>query len=407
MISELRELIGRVEPIIEEEEVPSWRSTGRVLSRDVYAPMDVPPRRKSIYDGYAVRGLDTQGAPIKLRLVGSVNVGEMPRFEVRPGECAYVGTGAYLPDGADAVVPKEYSEVFGDYVVVNRVVKPGENIDEVGSYVKRGELLMRRGYVITAIDAAALPLLGVGSVHVYRRLRVYLIITGNELVVPREPEDVVRAMLEGKVVESTGRLIEEYIASRMPYAEVVGKVIIPDDPAELREHIARGLALADMIITTGGTGPGGLDYAYEATESLGPLTYLKGLRMRPGRPTGVALFKGKVVINLSGHPISSLNGLISVVEPIARRMSNVSRGLPEPRIVAKLGMDELGGEDLMRQYRVRVTRTGDGYSVEVLLKHGSSHVETLIMADGLVNLEPGRRLRKGDPVEVFLIREIT
>ncbi|WP_243679030.1 hypothetical protein [Vulcanisaeta distributa] len=138
---ELEELTNAISTLslIDEERVPVWESMGRVLSRDVVVPIDVPPRPKAAYDGYAVRSQDVSKAPIRLRLVGYVRIGEVSSIEVGPMETAYVTTGAYLPSGADAVVPEEFVDVVSDNeVVINKPVKPWENVDPAGDFARRG-----------------------------------------------------------------------------------------------------------------------------------------------------------------------------------------------------------------------------------------------------------------------------
>ena len=121
------------------------------------------------------------------------------------------------------------------------------------------------------------------------------------------------------------------------------------------------------MITTGGTGPSGVDYVYEVTRSLKPQAYVRGLRMRPGRPTGIAvLSSNKVIINLSGHPISTLNAFTIIVKEVIKQMAGVKVDMPEPRVNASLVKGQLGDEEFARQYRVRVTRRGNEYLIEAV-----------------------------------------
>lgn len=143
-LEELTNAIGALSAI-DEEKVPVWESMGRVLSRDVVVPIDIPPHPKAAYDGYAVRSQDTSKAPTRLRLVGYVHIGEVPSIEVGPMETAYVTTGAYLPSGADAVVPEEFVDVVSNNeVVINKPVKPWDNVDPAGDFARRGEAALRR-----------------------------------------------------------------------------------------------------------------------------------------------------------------------------------------------------------------------------------------------------------------------
>ncbi|ADY01827.1 MoeA domain protein domain I and II [Vulcanisaeta moutnovskia 768-28] len=406
---ELEELTNAVNTLstVNEEPVPVWDSMGRVLSRDIIVPIDIPPRPKVAYDGYAVRSQDITKVPTKLRFVGSVSIGEVPSIKVGPMETTYVTTGAYLPDGTDAVVPEEFVDVVGNNeVIINKAVKPWENVDPAGSFARKGEVALREGTVIMPWDIPALLELGIGEVWVRRKVRIYVIATGSELVEAREPGDVINAIVNGKVIESTASMIKDYVNMYVPYAEVIGKTIVPDNPDAIRSAILHGLDQADIVITTGGTGPSGIDYVYEVTQSLKPRAYIRGLRMRPGKPTGLAvLSNNKVIINLSGHPISTLNALTVVVNDVIKRMAGVKIGMPEPRVTAKLAKGSLGDEEIARQYRVRVRRVGNEYLIGNIPRQGSSLTHTLLMINGLVFTRRGQIIREGDYVEVLLLRE--
>ncbi|ADN50167.1 molybdopterin molybdotransferase MoeA [Vulcanisaeta distributa] len=406
---ELEELINAISTlaVVDEEKIPVWESMGRVLSRDVVVPMDIPPRPKAAYDGYAVRSQDITRVPTKLRLVGSISIGEVPSIKVGPMETAYVTTGAYLPDGADAVVPEEFVEVMGNNeVIINKSVMPWENVDPAGDFAKKGEVALREGTVIMPWDIPALLELGIGEVWVRRRVKIFVVATGSELVEVKTPDEVPNAIINGKVVESTASLVRNYIGMYVPYAEVVGRTIVPDNQEAIKNAVMNALNLADIVITTGGTGPSGVDYVYEVTKSLNPRTYIRGLRMRPGRPTGLAvLSNNKVVINLSGHPISALNAMTVIVKEVIKRLAGVKVDIAEPRVMAKLARGTLGDEEFARQYRVRVRRVGNDYVIEELPRQGSSLTHTLLTVNGLVFTRKGQIIREGDYVEVLLLRE--
>ncbi|WP_054849976.1 molybdopterin molybdotransferase MoeA [Vulcanisaeta sp. JCM 14467] len=368
---ELEELTNAINTLgmVNEELVPVWESMGRVLSRDVVTPMDIPPRPRAAYDGYAIRSQDVVKTPIKLRLVGLVHIGEVPSIKVGPMETAYVTTGAYLPDGADAVVPEEFVDVINsNEVVINKPVKPWENVDPAGDFARKGDVVLREGTVIMPWDIPALLELGVGEVWVRRRVKLFIVATGSELVEVKTPGEVLNAIVNGKVVESTASFIGNYVRMYIPYAEVVGRVIAPDDQEAIKNAIVRALDTADIVITTGGTGPSGIDYVYEVTKSLSPRIYIRGLKMRPGRPTGLAILSNnKVIINLSGHPISALNAMTFVVKEVIKRLAGVKVDIAEPRVMARLARGVLGDEEFARQYRVRVRRVGNEYVIEELL----------------------------------------
>ena len=408
MPHELEELINAINTLdmVSEESIPVWESMGRVLSRDVIAPIDIPPRPKAAYDGYAIRSQDVSKVPTKLRFVGSVSIGEVPSIKVGPMEAAYVTTGAYLPGGTDAVVPEEFVDVIGNNeVIINKAVKPWDNVDPMGDFARKGEVVLREGTVIMPWDIPALLELGIGEVWVRRRVKIFVVATGSELVEVKAPGEVLDAIINGKVVESTASFVRNYIGMYAPYAEVVGKVIVPDDQGAIRNAVMKALDVADIVITTGGTGPSSVDYVYEVTRSLNPRIYIRGLRMRPGRPTGLAVLGNKVIINLSGHPISALNAMTVVVREVIKRLAGVKVDIAEPRVMAKLARGTLGDREIARQYRVRVRRINNEYVIEELPRQGSSLTHTLLIINGLVFTRKGQIVREGDYVEVLLLRE--
>lgn len=129
-------------------------------------------------------------------------------------------------------------------------------------------------------DIPALLELGIGEVWVRRRVRIFIVATGSELIEVKAPNEVLDAIVNGKVVESTASFIGNYVRMYIPYAEVVGRTIVPDDQEAIRNAVTKALNMADIVITTGGTGPSGIDYVYEVTKSLNPRIYIRGLRMR-------------------------------------------------------------------------------------------------------------------------------
>ncbi len=279
-------------------------------------------------------------------------------------------------------------------------------MDPAGDFAKRGEVALREGTVIMPWDIPALLELGIGEVWVRRRVKIFIVATGSELVEAKAPSDVLNAIISGKVVESTASFIGNYVRMYVPYAEVVGRVIVPDDKEAIRSAITNALGAADIVITTGGTGPSGVDYVYEVTKSLNPRTYIRGLRMRPGRPTGLAVLNNnKVIINLSGHPISALNAMTVIVKEVIRKLAGVKVDIAEPRVMARLARGALGDKEFARQYRVRVKRVGGEYVIEELPRQGSSLTHTLLNVNGLVFMRSGQMAKEGDYVEVLLLRE--
>ncbi len=393
------EALGAVLPLVKTvddcEEVPTWKAVGAVLCEDLEAPWDFPPRLRAAYDGYAV---DSASTPGTFRVVARVPVGTFPEVTLGKGEAAYVTTGAYLPDGSDAVVPQEAVEVRGDTIVVKEKYTPGKNADQIGEYVRSGERLLGAGTVITELDAAALLDVAITKVKVRRRLRVGVVSTGSELIVPGDPHEAAREVLRGKVVETTGTVIRSLLP---PYVSLTGHAVVPDDYVELGSAVDRLLESSDALMLVGGTGPSEVDLFHEVAAGRGPRAYFRGLLMRPGRPTSLAVVGDKPIVGLSGHPVSAIHGYFRVVEPLLERMAGVARPPPRPFVHARLGSDVDAQMDLM--LRVALRWEGDELWAFPIKKQQSTVTTSLLMSDGLAFLERGLTAR-GTPVRTLLVR---
>ena len=401
-VGEALELLrARVRPVEEWFDTPVWEANGAVLARDVRAPIDIPPRSRSAYDGYAVRSRDTPG---RLRVVGSVEIGSLPGVRVGPGEAVYVTTGSVLPEGADAVVPEEAVRREGDFIVVEDGFEPGQYVDMAGSLVRKGQPIVRAGTVLTILDIAGLLEAAITEVPVYRALRVAIISTGNELITPGSPAWTAERILGGKVVATTGSVIEQFMIDYVPWAEVVENLLMPDSLEAVAWHVERLLPLVDLVLLTGGTGPSTVDLFYRLEDRLGGELVFRGLYVVGGKPTSALVVEGKPVIGLSGYPISALHGFIRLVYPLLLHMGNVKRPSPPLPIYEAVLTGDIRPKR-PRPIKVRLEQR-DGQ----LLAHPlpwafqkSSAGIGLAMAEGLA-LTGDQPLRRGDRVPVLVYR---
>ncbi|MET1128623.1 MAG: molybdopterin molybdotransferase MoeA [Thermoproteota archaeon] len=393
-------------PVSETLTLPTWEAIGRVLSKDVEAPYDFPPRPRSAYDGYAVRSEDTPG---KLRVVGESPLGVVNvRLRVEPGAAVYVSTGAFLPDGADTVVPEEAAKLEGDHIVVEREFKPGKNVDPVGFYCKRGQLLLREGYVVTIFDAVSLLNVAVTRVEVYRPVRVAIVATGSEIfdLGDVSPEEAERRILRGEVAETTAKLVEWALKRYTPWTDIVARILLPDHLDTVSWHIERRFTNADLIVLTGGTGPSTVDLFYQLGETLGGEVLFRGLAVRGGRPTSaLALPDGRLLLALSGHPISAFHGFLRLLYPALRYLGNVKRSGEVPVVFdAELLKSVEPGRP--RPIKVKLQLSDGRLYAEPLPRERqlSSVVVSNVEADGIVLVE-GRGYEAGDRAPVFVYRE--
>jgi len=373
-------------------------SYGRVLASDIYSRIDVPPFDRSTMDGFAVRAEDTFGAdelnPIKLRVVGNIETGaeELPR--INPGETAEIATGAPLPPGANAVVMVEYTKRVGDELLVYRSVTPGENVMSAGSDVMMGELVLRKCTVIREREVGLLAAVGLREVEVFRRPRVAIISTGNELVSPGG------TLSPGKIYDINTYTISHAVRSMGAEPVIMG--IVRDDINEMRNTITKALSVSDLVLLSGGTSAGLADLTYRVLDEIGPPgIIIHGLKVKPGKPTVVAVSRdGKLVVGLPGYPSSALMIFNIIVKPILAKMLCTS--VDETRIRARLAIRAEGARGRRALYPVGLVDTGHGI-VAYPLPAESGAISTLAYADGYIMIpETVEYLDSGDEVEVAL-----
>ena len=279
-------------------------SLDMVLSEDILAGEDLPEGARSTVDGYAVRAEDTFGAsdaiPAFLSVVAAVTMGTLPEFEIRAGQAALIPTGGFLPRGADAVVMVEYTNQAGTgNIEVTRPVTVRTNILEKGEDAKSGEILLPKGKKLRAQELGFLAALGMTKVAVYRKPRVAVISSGDEVV----PIDRKPAL--GQIRDANSHAISGLI--RACGAEPIVLDIVPDHAGMLGESIGNGLAQADVVVPSGGSSVGTRDLMVDAVSGLSGVEILAhGVAIRPGKPTLLANQRGKPIIGLPGHPVSAL-----------------------------------------------------------------------------------------------------
>lgn len=389
--------IVRIEPL-STETINIEDSYGRVLARDVYSRIDVPPFDRATMDGFAVRAEDTFGAdelnPIKLRVIGNVETGAEELPQVNSGETVEIATGAPMPPGANAVVMVEYTKHNDDELMIYRSVTPGENVMSAGSDVMMGELILRRCTVIREREVGLLAAVGIDRIEVFRRPRVAVISTGNELVSPG------KELGRGKIYDINTYTIAHAVRSMGAEPIIMG--IVRDKVNEMRDAMNRALSISDLVLLSGGTSAGLADLTYRVLDGVGPPgIIIHGLQVKPGKPTVIAVSRdNKLVIGLPGYPSSALMIFNTIVKPILARM--LCMGVDEVKIKAKLAIRADGAKGRRALYPVSLVDTGHGI-VAYPLPAESGAISTLAFADGYMAIpETVEYLDSGDEVEVTL-----
>jgi putative molybdopterin biosynthesis protein len=362
------------------EEVPLAAALGRVLGADVASPVDVPGFDRSNMDGWAVRAADTfgaaEGAPRRLRaLAEAVGMGAVPRGEVVAGTAMAIPTGGVVPRGADAVVMVEDTRLEGDEVVVTRAVTPGRSITFAGTDVAAGEVVLRRRDVLTSRETGVLAAMGLGRVTVYRRPRVAILSTGDEIVPPGG------SLAAGQIFDSNAVILAD--AVRECGGEPIPLGIVPDDAAAVRATVARALATADAVLLSGGTSKGPHDLNVRALEETleRPGVVAHGVALKPGKPLCLAVSGRKPVVVLPGFPTSAIFTFHEFVAPVIRALA----GRPEQaveRLGARLPFKVTSEVGRTEYVLVRLTEDERGQVVAYPIGKGSGSVTSWSQADG-------------------------
>ena len=317
-------------PALDSESIPLEQAASRVLARDVVSPVFLPPLDNASMDGFAAHADDVRGAtavtPALLRIIGTIAAGSPPTRALGRGEAARIMTGAYLPPDADSVIRVEDTAATGDVVSVLDDRDAGRNIRRRGEDVRATHVVMRAGTVIAASHIGVLASVGCAEPVVYRRPRVAILATGDELV-SLDRFDQVRGGT--RIVSSNSYALAA--AVRAAGGDPVPLGIAPDSPAELAQCL-RGAEGCDLVLTSGGVSVGDFDYTRRVIAELGGTLSLWRVRMRPGAPLGFGSVFGVPWLGLPGNPVSALVTFELFGRPLIRTLAGHAR--PHRRTIA-------------------------------------------------------------------------
>jgi molybdopterin molybdotransferase len=349
---------------------------GRVLAEAVASDIDSPPYTKALMDGYAVRSAD--GAAT-LKVIEEVAAGRVPTKVVGAGEATRVMTGAPIPDGADAVIPHELTELAGDVVRLAKAVPVGEFILPRGAEMTAGQTVLQPGTVITPAVLGLLAAVGRVAAEVYRAPRLAVVTTGDELVDPPAVPG------PGQIRNSNGPMLLAQAARAG--AEVRSLGIAGDDRARLAALVRDGLT-ADILVLSGGVSAGKFDFVPDVLTELGVETHFHKIRMKPGKPLLFGTRGETLVFGLPGNPVSSFVGFELFVRPALRKRSG--HAIPGPASVPVPLAAEFRTSNNRPTYApARLEWTADGVRVRPVGWFGSADLRGLASADALIQLPPG------------------
>ena len=371
-------LIAMIAPL-GAEQVSLTEALGRVLAEDVVARRTQPPWAVSAMDGYAVRAADVAQIPARLKVVGAAPAGQAHDGAIKAGEAVRIFTGAPLPDGSDCIVIQEDTERDGDIVIVREGAPVGRYVRPAGLDFRAGEVGLKAGRRLTVRDVGFAAAMNRPWLLVYRKPRVAILPTGDEVVMPGDPVG------PHQIVSSNGIALAALVTScgGVP----IHLAIAPDDNKAL-QHIATGAAGADLLLTTGGASVGDHDLVRGALGADGLELDFWSVAMRPGKPLMVGRYRDTPMIGLPGNPVSTLVCGLLFAKPAMAKMSGLADLFELPvRARLKVALDE---NDRREDYlRSTLSRAADGtLEAEPFKKQDSSMVSLLAKADGLVIRKP-------------------
>jgi molybdopterin molybdotransferase len=378
----------------------------RVLAQDITATSDLPPFNNSSMDGFAVRAADVEDAattsPRSLRVVADIPAGSHPTISLAPGETARIMTGAPIPSGADAVIPVEETNFDNrdagtpapEEVQIFKSAKPGTNIRPRGMDLHLGEIVLSKGRVLKSQDLGLLAMLGFANVPVYRKPRIALFSSGDELLPVEAP------LAEGKIRDSNSYTLAALIEEAG--AEVVRLGVAKDDPDAVKALLEKAVDLnVDLILSSAGVSVGAFDFVKQVIDANGTMDFWR-VNMRPGKPVAFGEYKQILFIGLPGNPVSSFVGFEVFVRPTLQRLRGALEG---DRQTIRVRCEEQIDSDGRESYLRAQIQEESGAVIARLTGHqGSGNLHSLVQANALLIIPAGVKcVPAGQEVNAWLI----
>jgi molybdenum cofactor synthesis domain-containing protein len=393
----LNRVLSAVHPSPGMDRIETQKCFGRVSAADVMAEADFPPYDVSHMDGFAIKSSDLRNAsrshPARLRIIAEVALGEVASGRVKSGEAIRVTTGSPIPEGADTVAQVEMARTIGTSLILDSSQESGMNVYRRGRDVKKGERVLAKGRVVRAQDVGLLLGLGIAKVSVFRKPKVSIIATGNELTDVSRPVD-------GKTVESHSHVFSALL--RAIGCEPFAYGIVRDDPVVLSKKLREALAESDLVMTLGGTSVGMHDLVGSVVSNFHPEVLFHGIRMDRGRVSGVALVDGRPLLLLPGPIQGAMNAFLLLGAPVAQRLSGKSeKGI---ELVCKLKNDWSARKRFSHFTKVVYVKLDLGSENLASVVEGDTESATVLTkADGYTVVgESVTRMKKASKIRVRL-----
>jgi molybdopterin molybdotransferase len=401
----LAHVLGRFKSL-DTETVTLQSSVGRVLAQPVHATLNLPPFPNSSMDGYAVRAEDIQSAsetaPTRLTVIADIPAGIVPTVSLKPGTTARIMTGAHMPEGANAVVPVESTDMnraamdspVPETVQIQRSVDVGAYVRHAGEDVRLGDEVIKPGHIIRAHNIGLLAAFGLSTVSVVRRPRVAVLATGDELVA------IDQVPGPGQIRDSNSHNMASLVRRYGGEPIVLG--VAGDQAQAVTDKLNAAVDdHADLIVSSAGVSVGAYDVVKTVIESNGALDFWK-VKMRPGKPVAFGNYKGVPFFGLPGNPVSTVVSFEIFVRPVLLKLSGHSR-LEKPTVSATLE-HALTSDGRETYLRASVSRHNGQYVAKSAGGQGSNILSALVTANAFIIIPEGvTQIDVGETLQAWML----
>ncbi|MCX0352964.1 molybdopterin molybdotransferase MoeA [Clostridium perfringens] len=398
-LEEALEILNKNTKALKSEVVSIKDSLKRVLYGDVKSKINNPPFNKSVFDGYAFKSEDSKGTskenPIELKIVDEIFAGDFSEIEIKHGEAIRIMTGAPIPVGADCVLKQEETERHGDLVKIFKEMKANENISFMGEDIKIGETLIKKGKRLDYADLGIMASSGISEVTVYKKPRVSIISTGDEVC------DINSTLKPGKIYDSNLYSLSarmEELGYHVLSMEHVGDNII-----KIGEAIEKAFEKSDIVFTTGGASVGEKDLMQKVSESIGFERLFWKIKIKPGSAVVCSKKEEKILISLSGNPNAALTTFELLGKPVLKKLEGKEDNINIKREKGVL-MDSFNKKSPQRRFlRGNIIYDEKGAKVYITqIKSGNGILSSLLNANCLIEIEKGNEgLNRGEVVNII------
>ena len=383
------------------ELVPLEIALGRILAQDIRSFHNVPSFDRSNYDGFAIKAEDTYGVteeePVALALLEeTIATAVVPNSEVLPGTAMSVATGGMIPRGANAIVMVEHTDLVKNQLLVRKSVNSGFGIAFAGSDIAAGEIILRRGDVLTSRETGVLAAIGETEIPVFMQPKVGIISTGDEIIPPGQ------TMQPSLVYDSNARILADAVTELG--ATPVNLGIVQDHAGQLEQLLEQAIESCDVVLLSGGTSKGEGDISYKVVEALNdPGIVAHGVALKPGKPICLAVTQAKPVVILPGFPTSAIFTFHEFVAPVIRLLAGKTPQ-DQTQLDARLAVRKRSEIGRTEYLLVGLVSGPDETLAAYPMGKGSGSVTTFSHADGFITIDRHQEiLEENAPVQVTLL----